>query len=373
VPEHQCLPHPSTYAYRSPGGLSIVKEHDPATQRLTAYHLYGSYGLARTIWMDGRPHPSASARHTFEGFSTGRWEGTKLVVETTHIKAGFLRRNGVAHTDRARMIEYFVRHEDYLSLITAVDDPLYLYEPFVRTTDYKLNRGANTTLFEFGGFVNGGEGNTYGTSDRFFKCAPTDELAMEPGAVPSFMPDANPDLDMFAKRHNLPLEAALGGRDTLYPEYASRAGGLAGGTSSARSSRTENSPRPVRSGAPDAAPVVTSLHVAGQVWIVSAGTTNVAVQIGAEGVLVVNPGPEELADAVVAEIRKLAPDKRVRLIVDTNDDPTHVGANLKVGAGPTPTAQRAAIVAHENSALRMTTGGVEAMALPSDVFYRGIR
>ena len=24
VPEHQCLPHPSTYQYRSPGGLSIV-------------------------------------------------------------------------------------------------------------------------------------------------------------------------------------------------------------------------------------------------------------------------------------------------------------------------------------------------------------
>jgi hypothetical protein len=40
----------------------------------------------------------------------------------------------------------------------------------------------------------------------------------------------------------------------------------------------------------------------------------VAVQVGAEGVLVVNPGPKEVADAVVAEIRKLAGDKRVRLI-----------------------------------------------------------
>ena len=60
VPERQCLPHPSTYAYRSPGGLSIVKEYDPVTQRLVAYHVYGSYGLARTIWMDGRPHPAAN-------------------------------------------------------------------------------------------------------------------------------------------------------------------------------------------------------------------------------------------------------------------------------------------------------------------------
>ena len=89
VPEHQCLPHPSTYQYRSPGGLSIVKEYDPVTQQLVAYRLYGSYGLARAVWMDGRPHPPANARHTYEGFSTGRWEGNRLAIETTHLKAGF--------------------------------------------------------------------------------------------------------------------------------------------------------------------------------------------------------------------------------------------------------------------------------------------
>ena len=172
VPEHQCLPHPSTYQYRSPGGLSIVKEYDPVTQRLVAYHFYGSYGLARTVWMDGRPHPPANARHTYEGFSTGRWEGNKLAIETTHLKAGFLRRNGIAHSDRARMIEYFVRHDDYLTLVTAVDDPLYLEEPFVRSTDYRLDPRANTRLTEFGGFVNGGDGEGFGASDVFYKCAP---------------------------------------------------------------------------------------------------------------------------------------------------------------------------------------------------------
>jgi glyoxylase-like metal-dependent hydrolase (beta-lactamase superfamily II) len=107
--------------------------------------------------------------------------------------------------------------------------------------------------------------------------------------------------------------------------------------------------------------------------MVSAGGTNVTVQIGNEGVLVVNPGAAELADAVLAEIRKIAGDKRIRLIVDTNDDPTHVGANLEVGAGPSPTAQRAAIVAHESSALRIATAGTAGAALPTDVFYRGTR
>ena len=140
VPEHQCIPHPSTYAYRSPGGLSILKDYDPVTQRLTAYRFFGSYGLARTVWMDGRPHPPASARHTYAGFSTGRCEGNKPAVETSHLKAGFIRRNGIAHSDRARMTEYFLRHDDLLTVVTAVDDPVYFEEPFVRSTEPLISR-----------------------------------------------------------------------------------------------------------------------------------------------------------------------------------------------------------------------------------------
>src|SRR5687767_12623497 len=295
VPEHQCLPHPSTYQYRSPGGLSIVKEFDPVTQRLAAYRFYGSYGLARTVWMDGRPHPPANARHTYEGFSTGRWEGNRLVVETTHLKAGFLRRNGIAHSDRARMLEHFVRHDDYLSLVTAVDDPLYLDEPFVRSTDFRLDPRANTRLAEFGGFVNGGDGEGFGASDVFYKCSPSEEIALERGTVPSFMPGANENLDMFAKRHNVPLEAALGGSATLYPEYAARLRApSAGAATQASASRA---PRAAELRAAEV-PAAASLHVAGQVWLVTAGGYNAAVQVGPEGVLVVNPGPEAVADAV---------------------------------------------------------------------------
>ena len=116
------------------------------------------------------------------------------------------------------MTEYLLRHDDWLTLVTAVDDPIYLDEPFVRSTDFRLNTQANTRLVEFGGFANGGDGEGFGASDVFFKCAPADEIAAEPGRVPSFMPGTNGDLDMFAKRHNVPLEAALGGSATLYPE-----------------------------------------------------------------------------------------------------------------------------------------------------------
>lgn len=368
VPEHQCLPHPATYEYRSPGGLSIVKEYDSVTQRLVAYRFYGSYGLARTVWMDGRPHPPANARHTYEGFSTGRWEGNRLAVETTHLKAGFLRRNGIAHSDRARMLEYFVRHDDYLTLVTAVDDPLYLDEPFVRSTDFRVDPRANTRLAEFGGFANGGDGEGFGASDVFFKCAPTEEIAIERGRVPSFMPGANENIDMFSKRHNIPLDAALGGSATLYPEYAARLrpGSVAQSTESSAA-------RPARPPPAAEAPPATSLHVAGQVWLLTIGGHNVAVQIGSEGVLVVNPGPEEIADAVSAEIGKLAPGKRVRVIVDTDDAAAHIGGNARLASGATPREQRAAVVAHENASLRIAAAGLSDRHSPTDTFFRGTR
>ena len=108
-------------------------------------------------------------------------------------------------------------------------------------------------------------------------------------------------------------------------------------------------------------------------WLVSAGGRNVAVQIGPEGVLVVNPGTQQIADAVLAEIRKLAGDKRIHVIIDTNDDPAHIGGNAKLAAGPAPFAQRAAIIAHENSSLRLAGAGVPDRDAPTDTFFRGTR
>lgn len=118
---------------------------------------------------------------------------------------------------------------------------------------------------------------------------------------------------------------------------------------------------------------MTSLHVAGQVWLVAAGGRNVTVQIGDEGVLVVNPGSAEVADAVLAEIRMLAGDRRIRVIVDTDDEAAHVGGNAKLAAGPTPRAQRAAVIAHENASLHMAGARLPEHTAPTDTFFRGTR
>src|SRR5271165_2113535 len=79
LPEHQCKPHPADYGPRGPALLRIWKEVDPATQQLVAYHTHISWQAPeRTIYMDGRPHPPEYAAHTWQGFSTGKWEGDML-------------------------------------------------------------------------------------------------------------------------------------------------------------------------------------------------------------------------------------------------------------------------------------------------------
>jgi hypothetical protein len=73
VPEHQCRAHSSPYIYRGPLLLRIWEERDPQTQEVVAIHQrVRNFQQERIIWMDGRPHPSERAPHTWMGFSR-RW------------------------------------------------------------------------------------------------------------------------------------------------------------------------------------------------------------------------------------------------------------------------------------------------------------
>ncbi|MEP6963061.1 MAG: hypothetical protein ABI995_13360, partial [Acidobacteriota bacterium] len=90
LPEHQCKPHPADYGPRGPAKLRIWKEVDPATQQLIAWRTHIEWQAPeRTIYMDGRPHPGPLVAHTWQGFSTGEWNGNILVVTTTHLKTGW--------------------------------------------------------------------------------------------------------------------------------------------------------------------------------------------------------------------------------------------------------------------------------------------
>jgi hypothetical protein len=68
--------------------------------------------------------------------------GGSLKVVTTHMKAGYLRKNGVPYSERAAVTEYIDRHteangDQWFTVTTIVDDPKYLTEPFITSTHFK--------------------------------------------------------------------------------------------------------------------------------------------------------------------------------------------------------------------------------------------
>ena len=202
LPEHQCKPHPADYSPRGPANLRIWREIDHDTQSLISIHTHISWQQPeRTIWMDGRPHPPEYAAHTWQGFSTGKWDGDMLTVTTTHLKMGWIRRNGIPRSDKAVLTEHFVRHDNVLTLISVVQDPVYLTEPFVRTTNWALDPHQIIAPYP---------------------CQAVVEIERPQGTVPNHLPGTNNFLREFAAKFNLPFEPTRGGAETMYPEYAAK-------------------------------------------------------------------------------------------------------------------------------------------------------
>jgi hypothetical protein len=155
--------------------------------------------------MDGRPHPSKNAEHTWMGFSTGRWDGEVLVVTTTHIKQMWHRRNGVPQSDQVTLTERIALHGPVMTHVTITEDPIYLTEPLVKTTNMLRNP------------------RPLPPQQLLYPCSSVVEIADQPrGAVPHYFPGANPFLKEFADKQRLPDEATRGGASTMYPEFQVR-------------------------------------------------------------------------------------------------------------------------------------------------------
>ncbi|MBI2150913.1 MAG: hypothetical protein HYU27_09975 [Acidobacteria bacterium] len=205
LPEWQCRPHSADYIWRGPSQLRITKEVDPVTRQITAFHAEWLRSVDNVYFLDGRPHPTASAPHTWGGFATAKWEGDMLTVTVTHLKEGYVRRNGVPRSDLATVTEHWMRHGNWLTIVTIVNDPVYLSEPFIRTTDYELDERQ---------LVNP------------YPCDVVEEVERGKTVVPHFLPGANPNLQGFAENHELPFEATKGGPETMYPEYRAKLAGM---------------------------------------------------------------------------------------------------------------------------------------------------
>jgi hypothetical protein len=207
ITEWSCRPHAWDYSLegqRSP--IRFWADVDQVTQKIIAYR--GHINMEEqevTIWMDGRPHPPENALHSWSGFSTGEWDGDVLVVTTTHLKESYERRNGLMRSDRATVRTRWRRMGNYLQATSILYDPVYMTEPYVRSSMMWINDPSMQM--------------------PPYPCEEATETAVPRGQVPNFLPGKSPlpalNKDL-TDRFGTPYEPRLGGAETMYPEYINK-------------------------------------------------------------------------------------------------------------------------------------------------------
>ena len=200
--ERQCALYSQAYLALGPFGLTIWNETHPVTGDTVAIVIGAWEDRAPlTIWMDGRPHPSANAARTRSGFTTGEWQGETLVTRTTHMKTNQLRRNGAPVSDEAELTMHFLRHGNLLTVLSTLEDPIYLTEPYVLSKTYELGTAPGRPMGP--------------------PCQPGYE-GVAAGRVPHFLPGQNPFIAELTMLYGIPRQAILGGAATMYPEFRKR-------------------------------------------------------------------------------------------------------------------------------------------------------
>jgi hypothetical protein len=204
VPEWVCRPHAWDFSLEAGAAqMRLTALVEDQTQTLIGLHGRLSMREQETdIWMDGRPRPPDYARHSWSGFVTGEWDGDVLVTTVTHLKEAYIRRWGPMRSDQAAVRIRYKRIGDYLRATVIIYDPVYLAEPYVRTSLFWILDPALIL--------------------PPYPCEEATETVVPRGTVPhslpgkSVLPGQNPqEMDPFGT----PYEARLGGPETMYPEY----------------------------------------------------------------------------------------------------------------------------------------------------------
>ena len=376
---HQCEAYLAPYQMRALGNFRIWEEREEHTQRLLAIHLWAQTTEGhRVIWMDGRPHPPGWAPHTFRGFSTGQFVGNALVVRTTHMKNGALRRgNGAPQSDQATLTEFFVRHGDHLTNVTVVTDPVFLSEPMVRSNDFyrqPVDPGA-----------------------WLYACDDGEQILDRPkDDVPHYLFGKQPFAREFSARYKLPIASSLLGGVTMYPGLASRLGGITDAEANALFAPDRGRATEAAKGV-DPEPRDGNIHVwpiRDNVYLLAGDGGNIVVQTGDQGAFVVDTGEGMLSQKVVAAIRTLTA-RPIQFIANTSSRREHTGGNATLGAaGQDPSLPgsffllqaprgvtgffddpltHATIIGHANVQVRMQAAGAPAAAVPADTYLEDRR
>jgi len=155
VDGNECRSYGAAGLMRVPGRLHISWENDAALRIDT------DSGTQTRLLHFGGSEPSAITP-TWQGYSAADWEGLRpgfliaymgqhaaaqspegyLKVVTTHMRPGYLRKNGVPYSGDAVLTEYFdsftgLQNDRWLVIATIVTDPQYLFQSFITSTHFK--------------------------------------------------------------------------------------------------------------------------------------------------------------------------------------------------------------------------------------------
>jgi len=84
------------------------------------------------------------AEASWQGQSRAQWNvpANTLKVVTTNLKPGYVRKNGAPYSNKAVVTEYWELHalpnkDQWMTVTTKVDDPVYLTRPYLTSSDFK--------------------------------------------------------------------------------------------------------------------------------------------------------------------------------------------------------------------------------------------
>ncbi|MEQ1948788.1 MAG: MBL fold metallo-hydrolase [Bryobacteraceae bacterium] len=389
----QCRPHPLGYQPLGPDPMRIEQIVDPINRQVVALGVsYDETPGNRMIWLDGRPHPNQYAMHSWEGFSTGHFKGDTMIVESSHLKEGLHRRNGVPASFRAYVVEHISLDEPYMTWVVTTYDPDYLTEPAVRSATYV--RAPTVQIPPY-------------------PCNPTQEehlAGKNEYRMPHYFAGENPYLTEVAAKYKAPLEGVRGGAETTYPEW--RAKGLTlpipQDRITIKPAYTDASTKAAEmaDAKPKVAPSydkVEVVHASDNIYMIAGAGGNIAVSSGADGVFLVDSGAAAASPKVLDAIAKITGDLRtsphpegaiaagdfwqathayrpptIRMIINTNLNPDHTGGNGNIrdskffkGIGVEGEDELASevILANELVQRRMLEENAPARSVPTNTFF----
>lgn len=138
---YDCLPATVPHILGDPYNFTLEQKPDRVVQT------FEKDAVVRTIWLQGHGHREVtSGDFSLQGYSTGKYEGGQLVVETTHFTfdTGGLEDKPpmVPSSTRKEVTERYSMKGDHLIVEAAIEDPMFLLQPARYTFDFQPTKEA---------------------------------------------------------------------------------------------------------------------------------------------------------------------------------------------------------------------------------------